>query len=98
MTRILVSTTYPIELTIFAQLIDLQYLTFIDLEILKLSDTETCGTYVFDFHKGEHGRRRRALIFARQQLLQEMQKRNLTILLEEEYVFLPILYLVLLRS
>ena len=75
----------------------------IDIDILRLSSTETRGKYVFDLHgaykrpnkksrrksmtrddvnaKCEAGRK--ALIFARQQLLDEVAKKDFNVLLLE---------------
>ncbi|EJD04365.1 uncharacterized protein FOMMEDRAFT_83102 [Fomitiporia mediterranea MF3/22] len=70
-----------------------------DVDIIHLSSAETRGTYVFESHSGasskrssgwasqstrsgaEHGRK--ALIFARQQLLREVAKKDCNVLLLE---------------
>lgn len=72
-----------------------------DIDIVRLSSTETRGKYVFDLHgaykrsgkKSRTARRendnakceagRKALIFARQQLLEEVNKKDCNVLLLE---------------
>ncbi|KAJ3571346.1 hypothetical protein NP233_g3815 [Leucocoprinus birnbaumii] len=57
-----------------------------DLDVLSISEAETHGTYVFDVrpHTGHHGHQlRRAVTFAQQQLLREVEKKGFDVLLVE---------------
>jgi hypothetical protein len=58
-----------------------------DVDVLFVSEVDTHGTYVFDVrsHNGHHGLRK-AITFAQQQLLREVEKRGFDILLIEGYV------------
>lgn len=59
--------------------------SYTDIDILRLSETETRGKYIFDVQlDGEpNWRLHKALIFARQQLLDEIAKRDCNVLLLE---------------
>jgi hypothetical protein len=60
---------------------------YVDLDIVRVGDMDTRGTYVFEvkhFPKGDQFRN--AVFFARQQLLQEVAKRSFNVLLLERYV------------
>lgn len=57
----------------------------LDLDILRVRDTATCGTYIFDLGKRaprglDYGN---AVLFARQQLIQAIVMHNYNVLLEE---------------
>ncbi|OAX39003.1 hypothetical protein K503DRAFT_117343 [Rhizopogon vinicolor AM-OR11-026] len=58
-----------------------------DLDILRVSDTTTCGTYIFDLGKcSPQGLDyTNAVLFARQQLIQVIVKHNYNVLLEESW-------------
>jgi hypothetical protein len=60
-----------------------------DLDVHRISDVVTHGTYVFDlsYKHGPPGLQlQRALSFAQQQLLREVEKKGFNILLVEGYV------------
>lgn len=62
-----------------------------DLEIERVSDTDSVRTYVFDLKlKYNRTSLRNAVVFARQQLLEEVAKKNYNLFLQEGYVH-PIL-------
>ncbi|KAF9451777.1 hypothetical protein P691DRAFT_806874 [Macrolepiota fuliginosa MF-IS2] len=57
-----------------------------ELDVLSVSEADTRGTYVFDVrsHNGDHCHQlRRAVTFAQQQLLREVEKKGFNILLIE---------------
>jgi hypothetical protein len=60
-------------------------LPILELDILRVRDTATCGTYIFDLGKRspQGSDYCNAVLFARQQLLQEIVKNNWNILLLE---------------
>jgi len=59
-----------------------------DLDILRISDTSTCGTYIFDIGKRSPQGLvyANAVLFARQNLIQAIAKHNYNVLLEERRV------------
>ncbi|KAH7911218.1 hypothetical protein BJ138DRAFT_1113381 [Hygrophoropsis aurantiaca] len=57
-----------------------------DYDILRVRDTDTCGTYIFEYGKNPRGTHYAdAVIFARQQLLQEIAKKHYNTLLLESW-------------
>lgn len=56
-----------------------------ELDILRVTDTDTCGTYIFDLGKRspQGSDYCRAVLFARQQLFQEIVKNGYNMLLLE---------------
>ncbi|KAH7921142.1 hypothetical protein BV22DRAFT_1038978, partial [Leucogyrophana mollusca] len=57
-----------------------------DFDVLRVKDTDTCGTYIFDCVKHPKGAQYvNAVLFARQQLLQEIAKKNYNTLLLESW-------------
>jgi len=55
-----------------------------DLDILSVGDVDTCGTYIFDMKGAQRGAEfRKAVLFARQQLLQVNAKKGYNLLLLE---------------
>lgn len=64
------------------------YVFRVDLDIVRVGDMDTRGTYVFEvkhFPKGDQFRN--AVFFARQQLLQAVAKKNFNVLLLERCAF-----------
>lgn len=64
-------------------------LLFVDLDVLSINEVDTRGTYVFDVHShnGHHVHQlRRAVTFAQQQLLREVEKKGFNVLLIEGYI------------
>lgn len=61
-----------------------------ELDILRVRDTATCGTYIFDLGKRspQGSDYCNAVLFARQQLLQEIVKNNWNILLSESWTLI----------
>jgi hypothetical protein len=59
-------------------------LAYLDLDVIRIGDTDTCGTYVFEVkHIPKDAQVRNAVFFAREQLLQEVAKKNFNVLLLE---------------
>jgi hypothetical protein len=57
-----------------------------DLDIVRVGDADTCGTYVFEVkHLPKDTQLRSAVFFAREQLLQEAAKKNFNVLLLESW-------------
>jgi len=57
-----------------------------ELDIVSVGDTNTCGTYVFHVKQLKNAADlRNAVVFARQQLLQEVGKRGFNVLLSESW-------------
>ncbi|OBZ78840.1 hypothetical protein A0H81_00552 [Grifola frondosa] len=56
-----------------------------EIDVVRVADVPMGGTYVFDLRKGAD--LRRAVVFARQQLLQEALAKNYNVLLTEGYTF-----------
>jgi len=57
-----------------------------DLDVVRVGESDTCGTFVFEVKhlpKGTH--LRNAVFFAREQLLQEATKRDFNVLLLESW-------------
>lgn len=56
----------------------------LDLDIVRVGDADTCGTYVFEVkHLPRDSQFREAVFFARQHLLEEATKYNYNVLLLE---------------
>ncbi|KIJ68746.1 hypothetical protein HYDPIDRAFT_147281 [Hydnomerulius pinastri MD-312] len=58
-----------------------------ELDIVRVRGTDTCGKYIFDFkkHAPNGAQCASAVVFAKQQLLQEITQRNYNILLLESW-------------
>jgi len=56
-----------------------------DLDIVSVGDADTCGTYVFDVKRVGNPDLRHAVVFARQQLLDEVSKKGYNVLLLESW-------------
>lgn len=68
---------------------------FLELDIVRVCDTDTCGTYVFDLKSLPRGNEfSNALLFARQQLMHEIEKKGYNVLVLERFVVIecPRLY------
>lgn len=64
----------------------------LDLDVVHVGDTDTCGTYVFEVNHLPKGTQlRHVVFFAREQLLQEAAKKNFNVLLLERWAYLFIL-------
>jgi hypothetical protein len=62
--------------------------SYLDLDIVRVGETDKCGTYVFEgkhFPKDCH--LRNAVFFAREQLLQEVAKTDFNVLLLERCAY-----------
>lgn len=61
-----------------------------DLDVLSISEADTCGTYVFDIQsrneRDGQSQLRRAVTFAQEQLLREVEKKGYNVLLVEGYI------------
>jgi hypothetical protein len=69
----------------------------VDLDIVSVGDTNTCGTYVFNVKQLKNAADlRNAVVFARQQLLQEVGKRGFNVLLSER-LDVPLAFILMLR-
>ncbi|KAF9036460.1 hypothetical protein BDZ89DRAFT_1011338 [Hymenopellis radicata] len=55
------------------------------LDIVAVSDTDTRGTYVFDVKNLNRTALRNAVVFSRQQLIQEIEKKDFNILMLESW-------------
>ena len=65
-------------------LLQLTNALFSELDILRVGDADTCGTYVFDVkHFPKDLQFRNAVFFARQRLIEEIEKNGFNILLLE---------------
>jgi len=61
---------------------------YLDLDIVRVGDTDKCGTYVFEVkHFPKDGQLRNAVFFAREQLLQEAAKKDFNVLLLERCAY-----------
>ncbi|KII93443.1 hypothetical protein PLICRDRAFT_101565 [Plicaturopsis crispa FD-325 SS-3] len=57
-----------------------------ELDIVRVCDTDTCGTYVFDLKSLPRGNEfSNALLFARQQLMHEIEKKGYNVLVLESW-------------
>ncbi|KAG1749695.1 uncharacterized protein EDB91DRAFT_1235168 [Suillus paluster] len=61
-----------------------------DLDILRVRDTSTCGTYIFDLGKRspQASDYANAVLFARQQFIQEIMKNEYNVLLLESWTLI----------
>ncbi|KAG0697164.1 hypothetical protein DFH29DRAFT_812108 [Suillus ampliporus] len=62
----------------------------LDLDILRVRDTSTCGTYIFDLGKRspQGSDYTNAVLFARQQLIEEIVKSDYNVLLFESWTLI----------
>jgi len=62
--------------------------SYLDLDIVRVGETDKCGTYVFEVkHFPKDGHLRNAVFFAREQLLQEAAKTDFNVLLLERCAY-----------